>query len=1466
MLIILWLSCAKDDQKSSQFDPDILPETLTDTLFSKAGDPIRTGEPIRVKFKKIPLDSVKSSSSQLQAIPEIFPALSETSPAIQPRVTTLPEELPTAEPGVGKFAMPTQHPVRGKILPVKMMPPQEIGPFRFNDDANINIKYLDVDQGMSSSYVSAMLEDSRSNFWIGTSGGGVLRFDGNNLTAFNFKDFGIFTVYPRLEDSDGNIWFETFAHGVICYNGARFVQFGKEEGLLENRNRSIIEDDQRRIWIGANKGVNCLELNEDGITGKVSYYTPDEGLLVGRILALEEDSKGQIWFAGSEGFCRYDGHQFVAITEAEGLSGRWGYSLMEDSKGSIWLGTAAGVSRLSGNTLTHFTEQEGMAGPNITDIHEDERGRIWLSSSGGVSIYDGEKFRIHRVKNADIPMEFTGLMEDSYGNFWFGSQGRGLIKLDLKHNFENFQKIEEDGFAVAQAIELDRNGNYWFGTPGRGIYRFDGKQFYRFSQAEGLAHDFIYSILEDREGRIWIGTRSGLSQLIPDKRGIGGVFSNFPPLFGERPAVIFDLLEDTKGRVWIATSNGLGYFTGETFVDYSADMTIPRMVVFSIFESSTGAIWLGTTNGAVKIETVNNDIKSTFTFITEKEGFGLKGVNDIVEDKKGNLWFAGPEGASYYDGKNFLKVPLKDSWWNHSYRTMGKYNSLLVDSLNRIWISREKELSLIVPKEAVPKQISVEDSMTFNDLYQIFNFGKDDGIFTFEMYARSVLLDDKNRIWWGGGPYCVRLDLNEFQLPQEPPRMNLNHIEIRQQFVDFRSLSDSLYRDTIANHQAIMASFDSVVPFRNYPETLDLPYDLNHLTFHFSATDWADPTAIRYRFRIEGLEEGWSQPQASPRADYRNLPPGEHQLLVQAIGKAQKWSAPFVYSFRIRPPWWQTRWAYLLWILLAGTLVMTIYRYQLKRKLALAENERLLELDQVKSRLFTNITHEFRTPLTIILGMADQIRSRPEKWLEPGSEMIRRNGRQVLHLVNQMLDLARIESATLDKKMVQANVISYLKYLAESFQSLAITRRIRLYFIAEMETYRMDFEPTHLMQIVTNLLTNALKFTPAGGEVHFRTKEIKKSAATYLQICIRDTGEGIAPENQSKIFDRFYQVNSSGERMRSGTGIGLALTKELIELHGGSIEVSSKVGIGTEFTVLLPVGHAAPLVELLEGELLDNNLLPLATSGLESGPELETETSGTVKEDANELLIVEDNTDVVRYLQACLRGHYELIIARNGTEGIQLATDRVPDIIISDVMMPGKSGFELCQTLKSDEKTSHIPIILLTAKGDLDSKVYGLSHGADVYLPKPFYEKELLAHLENLIVQRQKLQTYYQRILKGIAPADPTPHENPFLTKVLQLVEANLDQSELDIQSIADQMFVTRVQLFRKIKALTGSSPSQFIRSYRLRRGKQLLLGTQLSVAEIAYRTGFSDPSYFSKTFKDEFGVSPSAIRKDNLK
>ena len=542
--------------------------------------------------------------------------------------------------------------------------------------------------------------------------------------------------------------------------------------------------------------------------------------------------------------------------------------------------------------------------------------------------------------------------------------------------------------------------------------------------------------------------------------------------------------------------------------------------------------------------------------------------------------------------------------------------------------------------------------------------------------------------------------------------------------------------------------------------------------------------------------------------------------------------------------------------LFAFGLAQLFRQYELERHIAQAEAYRLKELNIIKTRFYTNITHEFRTPLTVISGMADQILHPVES-----KKLIQRNSNRLLHLINQMLGLAKLETGNLSLKMTQADLVSYLQYLVESFHSFAESRQIQLEFFHQVQNRVMDFDEEKLQSIISNLLSNAIKFSPEGGKINIEVKELFEESKNELTIKVKDSGIGIPDDKLEHIFDSFYQVDDSITRRAEGTGIGLTLTKELVELMGGRIEVQSRLNEGSVFTITLPITRNAPLNEPQKTIVA----IPGSTTPVKETEVLHLDKTNSVEEDQPLLLIIEDNYDVITYVRFCLREEYKILSAENGEVGIEKAFQKIPDIIISDVMMPLKDGFEVCATLKNDERTSHIPIILLTAKADIASRIEGLERGADAYLAKPCEKKELLVRLQQLLQLRRRLQ---ERYASGAVPAPSSDKgfqiEDAFLQKIRLLVEENLDDADFGIAELCRALLLSRSQLHRKLKALTNRTTSRVIRTIRLQNAKTLLQSSELTIAEVAYDTGFKDPNHFSRVFKEEFGMTPSELRSQH--
>ncbi len=797
----------------------------------------------------------------------------------------------------------------------------------------------------------------------------------------------------------------------------------------------------------------------------------------------------------------------------------------------------------------------------------------------------------------------------------------------------------------------------------------------------------------------------------------------------------------------------------------------------------------------------------------------------MCEDKNSNLWIGTyMEGIYIFDKSKGIVV---DRFTTEEGLIDNKIASIIMDDTDNMWLTNHSGLTR-------------------------YNAGKKE----FKHYGESEgLVENATDSWYplfkntdGKIYYCGENGFNFFN-PEDieddptPPQVIIKNV-------------------SLFNRPDEKIDYDE---FISELKELSLPYNQNDLSFHYVGLHYGEPLKNRYNYILEGFDENWIDAGNQRTATYTNLDPGEYMFRVNASNRDGVWNATGAsIKIIINPPLWATTWAYLLYIVFALSLIYFLWKLNLRRvrvkheyEMSKFEAEKLHEVDEIKSRFFTNISHEFRTPLTLILGPIKQmIEKLNEGKMKDDLKLVHRNANKLLVLVNQLLDISKIESGNMKLRTTPQNIIPLLKALVLSFTSYAERKQITLKFNSSEDEIIVYLDREKIEKIFTNLLSNAFKFTPNGGSI--RADVVKDN--DQLRVSISDTGIGIPKEKLTKIFDRFYQVDGSHTREQEGTGIGLSLTKELVELHKGRIEVESEEGKGTTFTVNLPFGkdHLRP-DEICEKEPEVVRAMP------EIGDDIrKTDTSKIVLENLEKdsfplLLIVEDNKDVRYYIKDNLKKDYRILEAVDGEDGWTKSIDQIPDLIVSDVMMPKMDGFKLCEKLKTDERTSHIPVILLTAKAAKSDKLEGYEIGADEYLMKPFEPDELRARIKNLIVQRKRLHEHFRK--KGILDTEQskiTPVDKKFLQKVYDIIKKNVADSSFDIESLAKNLGVSRSVLHRKIVSLIGEAPGELIRQVRLKKAAELIEQKFGNLSEIALEVGFNNPAYFSEAFKKQYGMTPS--------
>jgi signal transduction histidine kinase/DNA-binding NarL/FixJ family response regulator len=914
----------------------------------------------------------------------------------------------------------------------------------------------------------------------------------------------------------------------------------------------------------------------------------------------------------------------------------------------------------------------------------------------------------------------------------------------------------------------------------------------------------IVTLLEDRRGNLWIGTiGAGLVRLDPSRRNFTSYRHDPDDPHSLGKDLVHAIHEGRDGKLWVGTWGGglncLDPATGR-FSRYRHQPGNPRSLsddqVVSVLEDHTGQVWVGTYMGGLNRF---DPKRGTFTTYLHKDGLPNNSVYAIREDGRHNLWLATSYGLSRFD-------PARQTFHNYDMREGLQDNEFHAVSCR-------------------------------NERGELF-FGGVRGFNAF--HPDSVKVRET-------APPVVLTDLQLFNDP----------VPVRRPGAD---------PTAPALDQALSRT-----------KRITLPYHAHVVTLRYAALDYVLPGRHQYLYQLSGVDPGWTRAGTRRSVTYANLEPGAYTFRVKLAGTD---GPATTLHLTITPPWWRTAWAYALYVVGAAALAYGLVKYLLDRErlrnlveLKKLESEKLQEINALKTTFFTNVSHEFRTPLTLILGpLEDKLAATPPDHADTRTfRTMHRNANRLLQLVNQLLDVSKLEAGGMHLEVGRGDLLAYLDTLVHSFGSLAHGRGIGLAYAAPRGPGWAYFDRDKVEKILSNLLSNAFKFTPRGGSVRVTVQWLDAAGqpiaepaagpeAAFVRIAVADTGVGIPREQLPHIFDRFYQVDGSHTRLYSGTGIGLALTRELVTVYQGELAVESEPGVGATFTVRLPLTLEGlpPEVTLLGEQPPAPATVPVAVAA-EGAPAAPAEPAEEPAAPFPLLLLVEDHEEVRQYVRESLGREYRITECPDGEEGFRQAVRTVPDLVISDVMMPGLDGLELCRRLKNEPATSHIPVILLTGRADTDSRLDGLSTGADDYLTKPFHVSELRLRVKNLLDNRLKWQERVRQ-RQSFDPGDAplSPPDEAFLQRAYAVVARHFADPDFRSETFEDEMAMGKMQLYRKLKALTGQSPNEFVRVYRLRHAADRLDAKAGTVAEIAYAAGFNNLSYFSKCFREQYGVSPS--------
>jgi len=1296
--------------------------------------------------------------------------------------------------------------------------------------------------GLSQVSINDIIQDHNGFIWLATQDG-LNRFDGNSFSTFKTTNEAFCNNYIHVLLAQKDlIWLGSRA-GLCFFDKKKNTYKGFE--TLQNYDILALDSDKNAniyATIG-NKGIAVISknINTQKFDIKILDFFAQNNIVANQIYI---DTSNRLWVGTKRGKIFYaDINSKINTAKFKELKIQQVldeiFVLKIDKKQRLWIGTQKHLYRY--NFIDKRLTKINFNNNNNTNVIYNisiNKNLVWIATGSGLYIYNTHKKQIvkkyihdeYNLKSISNDVVYSILI-DKQQQVWIGT-GKFLNHFYNNHVFHQI-KINSTKkslnsniiFSIAKA-----NNNLWVGTSGGGINLIKPKKtFYITKTTHNIPSNICFSLQKDQD-RIWAGTREGvvlISNIDEDfkKMEIQNIVHQFNKPTSLSNNFVRFIYKDQQNNIWFCTNGGgLNRFTGnvkqnifnfEHYQLHKNQNSIASNKVKYITQTDANTYWIATNNG-VNILHFDNTSYHHPVFsrlkINQRDTLNKNVVYTLLQDHKKQIWIGTTKGLYRYNPKT-SDLQLFDK--NNGLPNNVIY-AIMEDPENNIWVSTNKGISHL--------------NTTTNNFT---NFHQADGLASEEHDLHAKFIDKDSTLYFGGIDGITYFKSKNINRLSQTSKLYIKNIQI------------SHPKEKTIENKHIFPKQKLYIKAGQFPFYVNFS-DIN-LNYYKTNT---------FAYRLKPDDKQWNFIQDKRQIQFLSLAPGDYTLEIQGVNKNKIWkdTPPLSLLIQIIPNWWQSSWAYLFYVLLILLITYTFYRFILSKKLEHQENLRLVELDELKTKLYGNITHELRTPLTVILGMIETIKQNVStaEWqkIESKVQILSRNSKNLLFLINQMLDLSKIESGKMKLTPIQADIVPFLKINIESYHSLANNKDIELIYYNENEEILMDFDPEKISIIISNLVTNAIKFTPKNGKIILHVKKEKRDNSKYLVIKLKDNGIGIPKKAQAHIFDRFYQVEGYNT---GGTGIGLSLTKEIVELMHGTIIVQSKLHKGTEFIIHIPIYRKAKFIKKV---VIQHPII------FEENKTKNIETHHKLPHDTPLLLIIEDNRDVADYIASGLYPQYEIIFAYNGQKGIEKALNNIPDLIITDLMMPVADGFEVCDILKNDEKTSHIPIIMLTARSMEKDKIKGLAHGADAYLTKPFNQNELFVRIEQMILLRKRIQDKYQKT--GFTLEKSDSKEIIFIQKCIKEIHNHLDQENFKSAQLAYSIHLSESQLYRKIKAITNLSTAIFIREVRLEMGKEMLQKSNLNVSEIAYACGFSNPDWFSKTFKEKYGYTPIFFRKKN--
>ena len=1331
--------------------------------------------------------------------------------------------------------------------------------------------------GLNQRSVNCIYQDADGHLWIGTWTG-LIKYDGyetvtylaDNETDGKLKSNKITSI---VEDRDGHLWIGTRIGGLFKFNKEtdEFTQFNHDpadpESLSNNNVWSLLQDREGLLWVGTENGLNWF----DPAIGKFTAYHQSDGLSYKFITEIYEDASGRIWASTENGLnlIRKQGSEveIEAYRYNEDIENTLLHnyifdmeSVVENGVEVLYLVTKRGLKRWDGVSFTNYVLKErnfSFSFFRSLKVVQADDPFIVVGSENGLNIFDvkTKQFTSFFGNNDErVNLSHNSVVSifiDRTQVLWLGTK-KGLNRFDTyDKNFELYETAQFDETkSILTGIEGD--GRYiWLSTIGGGLFRFErsNASFLKYNLQTTGGNDlknFVQKLYLDDDGTIWLGTAgAGVIKLNPnDPANRNGIIrkywqysqSSSVPLSDD---YIMSLEKSKDGGMWVGTwSGGLSKITANGEVIHFDDPVLSSIPNVALCEDQNGKLWVGTRGkGLYHLTVKNRQIidKVGYQHESDENSIGDDFITSIYEDQSGGFWIGTEDGLNYLDRRTKEFEVYKQV----EGQGLNQVSGMLSDDQGNLWIANIKGVTVLRPDK---DGLSIVNSFDTEDRLQ-------GGFF----YNNVAYKDHDGSIIFGGADgFNI---LNPENLTQNP---HLPKVVIK----DFQVFNQSLIKGEALDGRQVLEKQGDETHVR-------LRYFENSISFEFASLHFAAPQKNRLAYMLQGFDQTWRYTTADRGFhNYTNLSDGDYVFMVKGSNNDGLWEeATRNIYVTILPPWWKTN-AAILGFVVAIVLILFAFRKLIiartnfinNLKFERMERENMESLNKAKLQFFTNISHEFRTPLTLIHGPLEKLLNSGEggKFVKDQLATIHQNTQRLLRLVNQLLDFRKAESGNIELEVAEGNIVKFVKEVKLSFEGLAEQRDIDFTFLSSSNVIRLWYDRDQFEKVLFNLLSNAFKHTLEGGKIMLKVQEHDEE----VSFVVEDNGSGIRPENFDKIFERFY---SGEEGHTPGTGIGLALTKNLVELHSGSIEVESRENEFTRFIFKIPKGNAhfdkAVLrPDFKDSENIGNYQIELAPFEPEAGAENPTRDISEMEK----LLLVEDNPDVRAYIKSLFIANYIVLEAENGKEGLEIAKEEVPDVIVSDVMMPVMDGINFCKKLKKGLNTSHIPVILLTARTSHIFQVEGLEHGADDYLTKPFNASILKLKVRNLINARKQLQRMFSDSeAVSIEPKKVTLTSSDalFIEKALESIENNMANPEYNVEEFGRDVGLSRMQLYRKLKAMTGFSANEFIRNIRLKRAAQLIEQNQLTIAEVTYEVGFTDLQYFRTCFKKQFGVNPSQYK-----